>query len=64
MEINSRGDDQNGNHEAFRFCPLIDNPEPDCYCANLTSQKIPLALLFCQENYRECDIYQRVMLHT
>ena len=43
-----------------KFCPLLSNPEPDCYCFNLNSQKIAYALDYCQGNYLACDIYQRV----
>ena len=28
--------DWNGGKET---CPVLDNPEPDCYCLNLTSQQ-------------------------
>ena len=43
-----------------KFCPLLKNPEPDCYCFNLNSQTIPLAVKYCQGDYLGCDIYQRV----
>ena len=43
-----------------KFCPVLINPEPDCYCFNLNSQGIAFALQYCQGNYLACDIYQRV----
>ena len=43
-----------------KFCPVLRNPEPDCYCFNLNSQGIASALKYCQGNYLACDIYLRV----
>lgn len=40
-------------------CPVLDNPEPDCYCLNLTSLTIPKAIQFCLRDFRDCPIYQR-----
>ena len=50
----------NGGEGEEKFCPVLNNPEPDCYCFNLDSQKITFALKYCQGNYLACDIYQRV----
>lgn len=44
----------------IKFCPLLNNPEPDCYIFNLISLTIPLAVQYCQGDYLGCDIYQRV----
>ena len=38
-------------------CPVFYNPEPDCYCLNLTSQTIPKAIEFCLKDFRQCPIY-------
>lgn len=46
----------------FDFCPLVDNPRPDCYCHNLNSQNAFLATRFCHGNFRNCDVYQREVL--
>ena len=43
-----------------KTCPILDNPEPDCYCFNMTSQKIPFIVKYCLRYFRACDIYQRV----
>ena len=43
-------------------CPLLDNPEPDCYCMNLNSMTIPKAVSFCLRDFRECPIYKRYMV--
>ena len=39
---------------------MLSNPEPDCYCVNLNSQSIALALKYCQGTYLACDIYLRL----
>lgn len=57
-EFNTLSSDRGGRAE--KFCPVLSNPEPDCYCFNLDSQKIAFALKYCQGNYLACDIYQRV----
>ena len=44
-----------------RLCPVLESPEPDCYCLNLSSQAISLAVRFCIRNFRECPIYKRCM---
>ena len=43
------------------MCPVLDNPEPDCYCLNLTSLDIPKAVQFCLRDFRQCSIYKRYM---
>lgn len=49
-------------HEEDVFCPLVDDPHPDCYCHNLNSQNAFMATSFCHGNFRNCDIYQREVL--
>jgi hypothetical protein len=44
-----------------RTCPVLENPEPDCYCLNLTSLQIQKALQYCLGNFGQCPIYQRTM---
>ena len=43
------------------MCPLLENPEPDCYCLSLSSRNIPKAVHFCLRDFRECPIYKRSM---
>jgi hypothetical protein len=47
-----------------KMCPVLPDPEPDCYCLDLTSMKIPYAVKYCLRDFRECDIYQRVFNST
>lgn len=42
-------------------CPVLDNPEPDCYCLNLTSLTIPKAVQFCLRDFRQCPVYKRYL---
>jgi hypothetical protein len=42
-------------------CPVLDDPEPDCYCLDLTSQQIQKAIQYCLGNFRQCPIYMRTM---
>ena len=43
-------------------CPVLDNPEPDCYCLIMTSLNIPKAVQFCLRDFRRCPIYKRYMV--
>jgi len=44
--------------EREEACPVLDNPDPDCYCLNLTSLNIPKAVQFCLRDFRQCPIYK------
>jgi hypothetical protein len=50
-----------GFNNSGNLCPVLENLEPDCYCLDMTSRKIPNAVKFCLGDFRKCDIYQRVM---
>ena len=50
--------DRSGSEEA---CPVLDKPEADCYCLNLTSLDIPKAVQFCLRDFRDCPIYKRYL---
>ena len=43
------------------MCPLLENPQPDCYCLKLNSRNIPKAVHYCLRDFRDCPIYQRFM---
>ncbi len=43
------------------LCPFIDDPHPDCYCVDMDSMKISLLLRYCRENYRQCEVYQKIL---
>jgi len=47
-----------GNED--KMCPILNNPQPNCYCIDMTSMKIPYAVKYCLQDFRQCDIYQRV----
>jgi len=42
-------------------CPVLENPEPDCYCLDLTSLQIHMAIQYCLGNFIQCPIYKRIM---
>ena len=44
-----------------KMCPILDDPQPNCYCIDMTSMKIPYAVKYCLRDFRTCDIYQRVL---
>ncbi len=44
-----------------KLCPLLGEPRKDCYCTNMNSNKIPLALRFCGEEFEKCRIYQAII---
>ena len=45
-------------------CPVLDNPDPDCYCLKLSSLDIPKAVQFCLGDFRQCPIYKNYMKGT
>ena len=47
--------------ENNNFCPLVNNPEADCFCLDLTSAGIIQILSYCKNNYKKCRIYQKVI---
>ena len=40
-------------------CPLAENPQPECYCFEMSSVDIPDLQRFCGRNHRQCRIYRR-----
>ena len=50
--------DENGKEER---CQVLENPEPDCYCLNLTRLNIPKAVQYCLRDFRQCPIYKRYL---
>lgn len=43
-------------------CPFIEDPSDECYCLNMSSQKIEAAIYFCGGNFDTCAIYKYKML--
>lgn len=59
-EANNRKGQQ--NQEGLKeFCPFVEDPYEDCYCFDRNSLRISKALHYCQENFRECEIYKRIL---
>ena len=47
--------------EKKEACPVLDKPEPDCYCLKLSSLDVPKAVQFCLRDFRQCPIYKRYL---
>ena len=43
------------------FCPFIGSPTEECYCVEMSSSSIPLAIQYCQDQYPRCPIYRRII---
>ena len=43
------------------LCPILDNREPDCFCADMNSLTIPYIVKYCLHHFRACSIYQRAL---
>jgi len=43
-----------------RPCPLVIEPDRECYCVNPGSSSLQPALFYCREHYEECTIYIRL----
>ncbi len=46
---------QSGDHKGV--CPLVRLMRPNCYCHELTSQSIELAVRYCLGDYDSCQHY-------
>ena len=42
-------------------CPFIHNPHEDCYCVDMNSRKVRGAIYYCQENFKKCEIYKKLL---
>lgn len=45
------------NHR--KVCPMVANPQPDCFCVSLTSLGIFQVVDFCCDRFIECAIFLR-----
>jgi hypothetical protein len=43
------------------LCPFVRSPSLDCYCRDMNSSKISMAIHFCQNHYVQCPIYKRMI---
>ena len=44
-------------------CPLIENPHENCYCFDLRSCNVALAVEYCLHNFTECERYKKNITH-
>lgn len=43
-----------------KVCPVVADPQPDCFCVSLTSQRIVQVLNYCCDRFVECSIFLRL----
>jgi len=44
-----------------QLCPMVANPGKSCYCRDMNSNKISMAVYYCLNHYRQCEIYRQMM---
>jgi len=42
------------------LCPFVRSPHKDCYFLDMNSNKISMAVYYCQNHFKECEIYKRL----
>jgi hypothetical protein len=50
----------NSSHPEKTKCPVIGFPDKSCYFLDMTSNKISMALYYCQNHYAQCTIYKKI----
>lgn len=45
-----------------RYCPFVQDPHDECYCAKLDSQNIENTIYYCGKNFLDCEIYRILLL--
>ena len=43
------------------ICPILDSPEPNCFCGDMNSLTIPYVVKYCLRHFRACSVYHRVL---
>ena len=41
------------------MCPFVGKHYEECYCTNLNSQDIIMAIYFCNKNFKYCEIHKK-----
>ncbi len=42
-----------------KLCPFVRSPQDECYFLDMNSNKISMAVYYCQNHYHQCEIYKR-----
>jgi hypothetical protein len=42
------------------LCPFVRSPHKDCYFLDMNSNKISMAVYYCQNHFTKCEIYKRL----
>lgn len=43
------------------YCPLLEQPDGDCYCMDMNSLVLPAAIKYCLGNFRACPVRIRLL---
>ncbi len=52
-----------GKKQKRTVCPFVRSPSRDCYFLDMNSNKISMAVYYCQNHYDQCEIYKRIKKH-
>jgi hypothetical protein len=42
------------------LCPFVRSPHADCYFLDMNSNKISMAVYYCRNHFKQCEIYKRM----
>lgn len=42
------------------LCPFVGSPHKDCYFLDMNSNKISMAVYYCQNHFKQCEIFKRM----
>ena len=42
------------------LCPFVRAPHPDCYFLDMNSNKISMAVYYCRNHFKQCEIYKEL----
>ncbi len=57
--VDVANDSEFADHNLSPLCVFMEKPFPECYCLNISSQKIPKMLTFCAGEYTSCAVYRQ-----
>jgi len=49
-----------GNFQKGMLCPFVRSPHKDCYFQNMNSNEISMAVYYCRNHFKKCEIYKRL----
>ncbi len=63
MQTNEAEKNNNRKNQKKRdsICPFVQNSHKGCHCVDMNSRKVNDAIYYCQENFKKCEIYKRLL---